>query len=138
MKIIRQALALDPRSIQSYSLWLKMPGSKENPESPGNEIRSILDKNPDFDELREELAEFHLRNNRLDVALSLLQTTSSNEERDAGFQRILGDIHLRQGDFRAAAEAYNNYLRIFPYDPHAPDLHAFITVHAFRKEALGL
>ena len=138
LRIIRQAIVLDPRSIQSYALWLKMPATGRNTESPAEEIRSILDKDPDFDALRRELAEFHLKNNRLETAQALLDYRPASEESHAGFQRIAGDILLRKGNFPGAAEAYRNYLQTFPYDPHAADLRVFITVHAFRKEALGL
>lgn len=138
LQIIRQAIALDPRSIQSYALWLKMPAAGGASESPASEIRSILDKDPEFDALRKELAEFYLENNRLEEAMMLLDYRPAGEESHAGFQRIAGDILLRKGDFPGAAEAYRDYLQTFPYDPHAADLRVFITVHAFRKEALGL
>lgn len=138
LQIIRQAIVLDPRSIRSYMLWLKMPATGQVAGSPAEEIRSVLDKDPDFNALRQELAEFHLKNNRLEEAQKLLNYSSTDEESNAGFQRIAGDILLRKGDFPGAAEAYRNYLHTFPYDPHAADLRVFITVHAFRKEALGL
>jgi hypothetical protein len=135
---LEQANVLDPRSILSYVLLKKLARSQDERNAAITHMQSTLDKFPDFDELRSELAHAFLMNEQFDEGLAILEFKSPDEKRNAQFQRIRCDILLRKGEFRAAAEACLAYLQVCPYDPYAPDLRAFITVHKFRKESLGL
>ena len=59
-----------------------------------------------------------------------MKTTSNTSPQ---ILNILGDIHLRKSNMQKAADFYLEYLKRYPFAPHASDLRAFILIHKVKE-----
>ena len=130
VKTAHRAIDLDALHIKSYQLLLKISKHMKTTGEVTDFMQSMLDRHPDFLGLRLELARIRVDSGNWNAADELLKWRSERPEDVAKCQRMRGDLLLRRGEYRAAAECYREYLGVCPYDPHAADLRVFITIHS--------
>jgi regulator of sirC expression with transglutaminase-like and TPR domain len=82
------------------------------------------------------LAKEYLKLNQTEQALAMISQCIDTLGSHPELMREKGHILLRQGEYRAAALAYLQYIEASPFDPGIRDYRSFITVHLLRKQLL--
>jgi len=130
------AIEIDPLFHRSYRNLIQIYSRKNQPTNALTLLEKAAKLHPNFIEIQVDLASLLLRMNEIDEAGKVVSELLDTQPENPDAVHLSGDIHLRQGQFTEAAENYLQYLKIRPYDPHAAELRAFITVHLIRKEQL--
>ncbi len=117
LKLLEQAIELDPTYGAAYSQLAKLYYSAGKIDEAAAAVAKALDRDPnqpDYLYVRGKILE---RQNRLDDALADFKRTTEIDpnESDAFFE--MGHIYQQQGDRAAALKAYENAVRIAPNDP---------------------
>lgn len=124
-----RAIEMEYQHIKSYQLLHKISHYSKTDRDVIGFMHSMLDRHPDFLDLRLELARISIDSSDWDVAEELLTFSTTRPDEAARRYRLRGDLLLRRGEYRAAAESYAEFLKICPLDTHASDLRVFITIH---------
>lgn len=126
----KEAIRVDPFYLGSYQHLLRIQPSDQVIDDVTSLLEAAIESRPDFTAGRLALSRLWLVKGDLDRASKTLE----GAERTPDVERALGDIALRRGDQRKAAEHYLAFLKKRPYDPHASELDAFIMVHKIKPE----
>ena len=129
-----RAIEKDPLFYSSYKNLIRVYGHADGLDRVITLLQEAVRGHPEFLETRLGLARLFLASGDLDSAESIIQESGSKIAPPPDFVRMAGDIHLRKGEYEKAADAYVEYLRSRPYDPHASDLRVFIMTHKLRKK----
>jgi tetratricopeptide (TPR) repeat protein len=117
LKLLEQAIELDPTYGAAYSQLAKLYYSAGKIDEAAAAVAKALDRDPnqpDYLYVRGKILE---RQNKLDDALADFKRTAEIDpnESDAFFE--IGQIYQQQGDRASALKAYENAVRIAPNDP---------------------
>jgi tetratricopeptide (TPR) repeat protein len=111
---LKEALQINPRFAKAVLfqgiVWYEM-GRREDGI---RRIEESLTLDTGFDRARFEQALEHDRAGRIDQAIALFETLSSNSTDDALYHAQMGDDLYRRGDFAAAVAEYRKALAIRP------------------------
>ncbi len=125
----QDAIALDPLLLSAYGGLIRTQRFQGLDEVVSL-LAKAVDEHPEFIDGRVALTRLHLAIGDPQSAMRSLENSENTPE----ILRVLGDTHLRMGDFAKAAESYLKYLEQRPYDPHSRDLRVFIMVHKVKRE----
>jgi tetratricopeptide (TPR) repeat protein len=129
---LESAIEADPMLIAAYQKWFTARRDESALEELRKRLGNALMDHPEFEEGRLALARLYLATNHLDAAESLLDAAKETPE----IVRAKGDVALRRGDFKAAAEAYLHFIQKRPFHPDTKDLRVFVMVHKVKAEQL--
>ncbi len=99
-------------------------------------LTDLYQEHPGNISLAVALAREHLKLNNVDQAFAFISQCIDSIGPHPELMREKGNILLRQGDYRKAAQAYLQYIEAGPFDPGIRDYRSFITVHLLRKQLL--
>lgn len=133
----RKAIEIDPSFVPALSRLATLLQRSGEAEATRKLLEKSVEENPDVTEARFALARIHMNSNEPDLARRVLTPAVENPATRPDAMRVMGDVYLRMGDFREAAEAYMEYLTAYPSAPHAAELRAFILVHKVAVEQQG-
>ncbi len=128
-----RAIEKDPLFYWSYNNLIRIYRHKGDLNRAVSLLQEAVRAHPEFLEARLGLARLFLASGDLNSAESIIQEPGNKTETLPEVVRMAGDIHLRKGNYKKAADAYVEYLRARPYDPHASDLRVFIMTHKLNK-----
>jgi len=135
-QLFQRARDMDPYYHESYKNLIRLYRFQQNLAGVTAQLAGAVERHPDLLEIRLDLARIYLETGEIAAARTVLLSAPEPSDSRAMLARVMGDVYLRLGDHSRAADEYLMYLQQCPYDLHAADLRAFITVHKIRKAQL--
>ncbi|MGA8034522.1 MAG: tetratricopeptide repeat protein [Candidatus Acidiferrales bacterium] len=117
LKLLEQAIDLDPISGAAYSQLAKLYYSAGKIDEAADAVAKAIERDPNQPDYLYVRGKIFEKQNELDEALADFRRTTEIDpnESDAYFE--MGQIYQQQGDRSAALDAFENAARISPDDP---------------------
>ena len=124
------------RTLHAMSRVLAMQGRDDQCELV---LRKLLSEDPCFLPAYLELAELHLRNDRTQDAVEVLEEALEHGAEDPVIQNDLGMAYVLNGDYERAADCFSTASELAPDDArHRANLAAALGMLGFADEALAV
>jgi len=129
----RQAIQTAPRFLGSYQNLAKYYLHKNEPDRAIALYEEAIGLYADFLDAYLGLCRLYLAKGDGKAATSCVKKARKNGLKSPKLDRTAGDIALRCGKLREAAQYYQRYLNQRPFDEDAPELKAFVLIHSTRS-----
>ncbi len=133
VQCFRRAFKLDSGYEISYRNAVQVLSIQGNIDGAIEFLRAAIEMHPENMNLQLDLARIYIGQNDFKRAGEMSINLNKSHGSDPEVLKLQGDLYVRDGQFRLAAQSYLGYLKLRPYDPRAAEYRAFVTVHMIRK-----
>ncbi|MBN2801571.1 MAG: tetratricopeptide repeat protein [Deltaproteobacteria bacterium] len=128
VEVFRKLIKKYPEFKDGYTYFAQILFIINSPDLIIKMYKESITSHPDIPFLKLELASFYIKNSMLKEAETLLETVPKSGY-TCDYFKIKGDLLVRKGAYKTAADEYLTYINKCPYTNNTMDLRVFISRH---------